>query len=182
MNIQQPEANLNHTWEDGSTPPTGYGIGIMIKIEWEGSMIKHFARATGWQRTCSTAMFELKQTSSPAKISLKAVPTLVVNVSDSRVNKLHEGPMPIPKTDDLFPFWTFIASWGGNWMWQDITNPYKPKDDMQWVADGMTAGTLIWTTNGSYDRKQAVDLSGVGWIIICTATGQRLTGSVIANR
>jgi hypothetical protein len=47
---------------------------------------------------------------------------------------------------------------------------------MQWVADGMTAGTLIWTTDGSYNRKQAADLSGVGWIIFCKATGQRITG------
>jgi hypothetical protein len=48
---------------------------------------------------------------------------------------------------------------------------------MQWVADGMMAGTLIWTTDGSYDRKNAADLSGVGWVIFCKATGQRLMGS-----
>jgi hypothetical protein len=48
---------------------------------------------------------------------------------------------------------------------------------MQWVADGMMVGTLIWTTNGSYDRKKVADLLGVGWIIFCKATGQRLTGS-----
>jgi hypothetical protein len=57
-------------------------------------------------------------------------------------------------------------------MWQEISNGDKPKDDTQWVADGMMVGTLIWTTNGSYDRKKAADLSGVGWIIFCKATGQ----------
>jgi hypothetical protein len=62
-------------------------------------------------------------------------------------------------------------------MWQDISNVSKPKDDMQWVADGMIAGNLIWTTNRSYDRKKAADLSGVGWIIFCKATGQQLMGS-----
>ncbi len=48
---------------------------------------------------------------------------------------------------------------------------------MQWVADGMMTGSLIWTTNGSYDRKKAADLLGVGWIIFCKTTGRRLTGS-----
>ncbi len=43
---------------------------------------------------------------------------------------------------------------------------------MQWVADGMMADTLIWTTDGSYDRKKAADLLGVGWIIFFKATGQ----------
>ncbi len=62
-------------------------------------------------------------------------------------------------------------------MWQEISNGNKPKDDMQWVADGMMAGTLIWTTDRSYDRKKAKDLLGVGWIIFCKATGQQLTGS-----
>jgi hypothetical protein len=56
-------------------------------------------------------------------------------------------------------------------MWQEMSNGDKPKDDMQWVADGMMAGSLIWTTNGSYDRKKAADLSGVGWIIFCKTIG-----------
>ena len=54
-------------------------------------------------------------------------------------------------------------------MWCDINTGGKPKDDMQWVADGMTAGTLIWMTNGSYDRKRAADLSVVGWVIFYKA-------------
>ena len=62
-------------------------------------------------------------------------------------------------------------------MWRDITNSGRPKEDMQWVADGMTLGTLIWTADGLCDRKQAADLLGVGWIIFCRATGQRITGS-----
>jgi hypothetical protein len=63
------------------------------------------------------------------------------------VNKLHNGPPPITKGEDPETFWTFIASWEGNWMWRDIKNLGKPIDDMQWVADGMMGGTLIWTTD-----------------------------------
>jgi hypothetical protein len=62
-------------------------------------------------------------------------------------------------------------------MWCDINNCDRPENYMQWVADGMMAGTLIWTTNESYNRKRATNLSGVGWIIFCRATGRRITGS-----
>ncbi len=41
----------------------------------------------------------------------------------------------------------------------------------------MTHNLLIWVTDGSYDRKKARDLSGVGWIIFCTRTGLRLKGT-----
>ncbi len=92
------------------------------------------------------------------------------------MNKLQEGPPPLTAKEDPTSFWTFIAAWGDNWMWCDIVNGNKSIDDMQWVAEGMTAGTLIWTTDGSYDRKQAADLSGAGWIIFCKAIGQRITG------
>jgi hypothetical protein len=143
----------------------------------KGSTIQKFARVTGWRCTRSTTTFELKQIISQEKMILKGVPTLVVNIAESRVNKLHEGPPPITMADGLTSFWNFINSWGGIWMWRDISNTDKPKDDTQWVTDGMTAGTLIWATDGSYNRKQAADLLGVGWIVFCTATGQRLTGS-----
>ncbi len=32
-------------------------------------------------------------------------------------------------------------------------------------------------TYGSYDRKWAADLCGVGWVIFCSKTGTRLTGT-----
>jgi hypothetical protein len=70
-------------------------------------------------------------------------PTLVILRSDSKANKLQEGPPPIATPDNHTPFWTFIATWGGNWMWRNINNSDTLKDNMQWVADGMIAGTLI---------------------------------------
>jgi hypothetical protein len=41
----------------------------------------------------------------------------------------------------------------------------------------MKNNTLVWTTDGSYNRKQANDLSGVGWIIFCKRTGLQMTGT-----
>jgi hypothetical protein len=141
-----------------------------------GSTIKYFKREMGWQRTHCKTTFELKCTKPSAQTCPTGVPTSVINISDYRVNKLQEGPPPLTAKEDPTSFWTFIATWGGNWMWRDIVNGNKSKDDMQWVAEGMTAGTLIWTTDGSYNRKQAADLLGAGWIIFCKATGQQITG------
>ena len=41
----------------------------------------------------------------------------------------------------------------------------------------MKFNTLTWVTDGSYDRKRAADLCGVGWVIFCNKTGTRLTGT-----
>jgi hypothetical protein len=109
----------------------------------EGTMSKVFSRATGWRHTRSTTTFKLKQTSSTATKHFKAEPMSVVRISESKVNKLQEGTVLVTKAEALVPFWTFIASWEGNWMWRDIINSDKNKNDMQWVADRMTAGTLI---------------------------------------
>ncbi len=39
------------------------------------------------------------------------------------------------------------------------------------------ARSLTWTTNRSYDRMRAQDLSGGGWIIFCNTTGWKITES-----
>jgi hypothetical protein len=62
-------------------------------------------------------------------------------------------------------------------MWEGIDATQQTKADTTWIAAGMKGGTLIWMTDGSYNRKRANNLSGVDWIIFCTKTGLRLTGS-----
>jgi hypothetical protein len=62
-------------------------------------------------------------------------------------------------------------------MWDDIDSGAHSKDNISWIAEGMTKGLLIWMTNGSYNRKKAVDISGAGWIIFCKITGRQITGA-----
>ncbi len=61
-------------------------------------------------------------------------------------------------------------------MWEDIDFKQDTTQDLRWVAEQMQSNTLVWTTDGSYDRKQATALSGMGWIIFCTRTGFHMTG------
>jgi hypothetical protein len=47
-------------------------------------------------------------------------------------------------------------------MWEGIEAGKGLQYDMSWVAGGMKNNTLLWVTDGSYNRKKAIDLSGVG--------------------
>jgi hypothetical protein len=53
----------------------------------------------------------------------------------------------------------------------------QTKHNLTWLVEGMKSNTLIWVTDGSYDRKRAADLCRVGWIIFCNKIGLRLTGT-----
>ena len=50
------------------------------------------------------------------------------------------------------------------------------KSSLTWLVQGVKYNTLVWVTDGSYDRKQAPLLSRVGWIIFCQDMGKRLVG------
>ncbi len=52
-------------------------------------------------------------------------------------------------------------------MWEHV----KDEDsDMSWVRYAMVNGTLLAVTDGLYDRDRAKDVSGLGWILLCTAS------------
>jgi hypothetical protein len=138
-----------------------------------GTTIKSFKQASGWQCNRLTTTYQITHVETSAQIFPTGIPTSIIQISESRMNKLQEGPLPPPTTENSTPFWVFIDTWGGNWMWRNIDTRDKPKGDMQWVADGMTAGTLIWTTDGSYGRKRAADLLGKG--LDNNLQGNRLT-------
>jgi hypothetical protein len=62
-------------------------------------------------------------------------------------------------------------------MWEGIEDGQATKGDLSWLVQGMKSDSLLWVTDGSYDRKRAPVLSGVGWIIFCQHTGKHLVGS-----
>jgi hypothetical protein len=62
-------------------------------------------------------------------------------------------------------------------MWEEIEAGKDLPYNMSWVAEGMTNNSLVWVTDGSYNKKKAINLCRVGWIIFCTKTGFRLAGT-----
>jgi hypothetical protein len=96
---------------------------------------------------------------------------------DSRVSKLHEGPRLATESSCSINFWEFLFSWHRVWMWDGINDSQETKHDLAWIADRMSSNSLIWTTDGSHNRKKAANLCGVGWIIFYTKTGLQLMGN-----
>jgi hypothetical protein len=107
---------------------------------------------------------------------MEGAPTSVIVLPTNSVNKLQEGPPLVLLQTNSISFWDYIAKWGRTWMWEGINATQRTKEDTTWIAEGMQEGTLIWTTDGSYNRKGVADLSGVSWIIFCKWTRLRLTG------
>ena len=59
-------------------------------------------------------------------------------------------------------------------MWSHVQN-----DDpgLRWVLQAIKNGSGIWCTDGSYNRKIAPHVSGVGWVFYCTVQHKKLQGS-----
>ena len=108
---------------------------------------------------------------------IKGEPTSVYGLIVQLVTKLFEGPALPEETGKAVDFWEFLCSWGGAWMWDGMDPGNNSPTDMAWVAEGLTLGSLIWVTDGLYDKKRASNLSGVGWIIFCKRTGFCIMGS-----
>jgi hypothetical protein len=105
------------------------------------------------------------------------MPTSVVSFSNNNINMLNKGD-PLAKGTNLpTDFWNFLETWGGTWMWEGINENQPTTHDLTWLVEGMESNTLVWVTDRLYDWKNAADLSGVGWIIFCSKTGLRLTGT-----
>ncbi len=79
-------------------------------------------------------------------------PSYVRAISLIKVNKLQDGPSFVNAPKEHTNFWDFICSWGGSWMWDNIDFTQDTTQDLKWVAKGMQNNTLVWTTDGSYNR------------------------------
>ena len=59
-------------------------------------------------------------------------------------------------------------------MSEDIENT---SPSMRWAVEALRQGTGIMVTDGSYARETHPDISGAGWILFCTKTGHKISGS-----
>ena len=143
----------------------------------EGKTMFHYKPTAGFCLTRSNRTYHMTYEEPLSPAMDHGLPILVTGISVQWVIKLSIGPTLATETDTHTGFWEFLHSWGGTWMWEVIEPGTDTPEDVSWIVDGLRNGSLIWTTDGSYDRKRAVDLCGVGWIIFCTNTGFQLTGT-----
>ena len=139
--------------------------------------VHHFLHTTNYWQTRSSTNYKLVWVEDIPLIFKRGVPTSVVAFTNTNVNKLNKGvPLakkPLSPTD----FWEFLNMWERTWMWEGIDENQQTKNNLKWLVEGMESNTLIWVTDGSYDRKRAALLCGVSWIIFCSKTGLGLTGT-----
>jgi hypothetical protein len=148
----------------------------LLKKHIDGSSVHVYKLSTRSKASRSATNFTQPPKPDNAPITMQGDPTCVITLSESTVKKLQEGSPLAKAVETHLSFWDHLNSWGGEWMWSDIPRDQSTYTDTSWLATGLSAGTLIWVTDGLYDRKRAKDLYGVGWIILCTQTKLRLTG------
>ena len=94
-------------------------------------------------------------------------PASVQGLDETHVYKLNVGPHLAQGPQQPSNFWEYLSNWGGEWMWEGIEDGQATKSDLSWLVQGMKSGSLLWVTDGSYDRKHSPVLSGVRSIIFC---------------
>jgi hypothetical protein len=143
----------------------------------EGTQMTYYKPVAGFCLTRSNHAYLMSYKKPLSLATDHSIPILFTGVSAQWATKLSTGPALVTATDARTGFWEFLHSWGGTWMWEVIQPSKDTPVDVLWIAEGLRDGSLIWTTDGSYNRKKAVDLCGVGWIIFCTNMGFQLTGT-----
>ncbi len=58
-------------------------------------------------------------------------------------------------------------------MWQQVSDKTS---DTRWIAAALAKGTALISTDGSYSRKQAPHVCGMGWALACRAVQRVITG------
>ena len=137
----------------------------------------HYKLAAGLRFTRSTQTYHMSHKEPLISTMDHGLPISVTGLEIRQVVKLSTGPALATAADAHRGFWDFLHSWGGIWMWEVLEYGKDTPVDLQWLVDSLRNGTSVWATDGSYDRKRASDLCGVGWMVYCTNTGFRLTGT-----
>ena len=131
-----------------------------------------YSRAPASRSTRQQALF---QRDGPVGPEVRAVAPVSVSAKGDHAKLVGgQGPCLCNARPPDQDFWTFLASWGGEWMWEVVNGE---SDDLLWLAEALCQGTSIWTTDGSYDWKRAPRVSGAGWIVCNKATRKVLQGN-----
>ena len=56
-------------------------------------------------------------------------------------------------------------------MWE-LVDPKFRSSDLSWIDRAMAAGTLVCCADGSYRKKISPHVSGAGWVVQCSRSGE----------
>jgi hypothetical protein len=101
------------------------------------------------------------------------VPANVLTLPGDRIHRQSIGPLLAPQVHEYWPFWTYLKSLGGKWMWDYIQ---EGEIDVTWISTALANGSFISVADVSYDRDHASMVSGSGWVICCAKSRKLLQG------
>ena len=58
-------------------------------------------------------------------------------------------------------------------MWELVDPKYRT-GDLSWLDKGMKNGSLVCCADGSCRKKISTFVSGAGWVIYCTKSGNKI--------
>ena len=114
---------------------------------------------------------------SPEAVHLnigKGLPCSVGIKDNNIVLLLNIGPHQVEEAHAAKTFIELLQSRGGAWMWNNVRNS---GEDFGWVLAALEQGTCIWVVDGSFMEELRTDVSGEEWVLYCTRTGHKLSGS-----
>ncbi len=90
----------------------------------------------------------------------------IQTVTEKRFDLLMSAPITMPSLRSHLGFLS-DTDFANSLLMGDVHIPW----------DGLANGMLLAVTDGSYDRETAPTVSGLGWMIVCTACQRTLRGS-----
>ncbi len=128
----------------------------------EDRIVYHYLPAQSKRRTRSGLAYTLPWKEKLGVNHVIGEPVSVQGSDETHAYKLNIGLTLARGPQQTSNLWEYIRNWGGEWMWKGIKDGQATKSDLSWLVQGMRSNSLLWVTDGSYDRKRAPTLSGVG--------------------
>ena len=123
----------------------------------EGLTVYHYRLTSGFRVTRSSRYYCISHEEQLKPETPIGLPISVIGHFSDRVTKLSPGPALAQTPHAHSDFWEFLSSLGGTWMWETIERGTNTPEGVTWIVDGLRKGSLIWATDGSYDRKKATN-------------------------
>jgi hypothetical protein len=142
-----------------------------IYLHWEGITAVYGMLPFNTQ-VCLLQIYQ--QIASCDKLPTRCIPANVLIFPGGTILKKGIGSPALAIWEESnTTFWTFLQSFGGEWMWEHLQ---EGGIDMTRICNAFVNEMLIGVTDRSFDRVKAKSVSRSGWVLVCTHSQWMLQG------
>ena len=135
-------------------------------------VLLRYVKSPGTQVTRAQQQYVLAETQTSAA-GPSGLPCTISRLDYGVIALVSQGPTLMDSTPQKETFFDFLTTWGGEWIWTNISNEGP---GLSWVIKSMTNGSAVWVTYGSYMKEITPTISVAWWILLCTQSGFRIFG------